>query len=120
MVMVDAVLGRRYTRSTQLTRREGPAGVRMYLFGQQQQPMGCVPRTHNAKLQRLEIATLVYRQKTEQRITCAGKEEEKHEQETVNAHGEDSSENGLTVRILKGTDTVAVVFDEWRYRIRPN
>ena len=41
--------------------------------------------------------------KTEQRITCAGKEkEEKHKQEMVNAHGEDSSENGLTVRILKG------------------
>ena len=30
-------------------------------------------------------------------LCVAAEKEKKHEQETVNAHGEDSSENGLTV-----------------------
>ena len=50
---------------------------------------------------------------------CAGEEkEEKHGQEAVNAHGEDSSENRLVImgRLKVPTKSlqVVVVFDEWR------
>ena len=44
---------------------------------------------------------------------CVRKEkEERHEQETVNAHGEDSSENRLI--IMGSLRIIKVVFDEWR------
>ena len=82
--------------------------------------MGCVPRTNTQrKIIVVRNRNISVQTKKKQRIMCAGEEkEEKHGQEAVNAHGEDSSENRLVImgRLKVPTKSlqVAVVFDEWR------